>query len=101
MPWASSDEHEHLADVADYLAALRTTGLEPAEPVDHRPIMRTALERAAAAPPPVNLSHLMGPEFGEMFENLRTAVSAGLVAPTQILATKATRDRDPASHRTS
>ncbi len=45
MPWASSDDHEHLAEVGHYLSALRAAGLEPAEPVDHRPIVRTALER--------------------------------------------------------
>ena len=88
MPWASSDDHEHLAEVDDYLSALRAAGLEPAEPVDHRPIVRKALERAAAAPPPVNLSNLMGPDFAEMFSNLRTAVAAGVVAPTEIVATK-------------
>lgn len=88
LPWASSHDHQHLAEVDDYLDALRAAGLEPGEPVDQRPIVRTALERAADAPPPVNLSNLMGPDFAEMFTNLRTAVSDGLVSPTQIVAIK-------------
>lgn len=88
MPWASSADHEHLAEVDDYLSALREAGLEPGEPVDHRMTVRTALERAADAPPPVNLSDLMGPDFAEMFSNLRTAMAAGVLAPTQIVATK-------------
>jgi len=88
MPWASSDDHQHLGDVDDYLGALRAAGLEAGEPVDHRPIVSTALRRAADAPPPVNLSNLMGPDFVEMFSNLRTAVAAGLVAPMQIVGSK-------------
>ncbi len=88
MPWASSDDHQHLGDVDDYLGALRAAGLEAGEPVDHRAIVSTALRRAADAPPPVNLSNLMGPDFVEMFSNLRTAVAAGLVAPMQIVGSK-------------
>ncbi|MEZ5246093.1 MAG: methyltransferase domain-containing protein [Acidimicrobiales bacterium] len=88
MPWASSDDHQHLGEVDDYLGALRAAGLTPGEPVDHRPIVSTALQRAADAPPPVNLSNLMGPDFVEMFTNLRTAMAAGLVAPIQIVASK-------------
>ncbi len=88
MPWASSGDHQHLAEVDDYLSALRAAGLEPGEPVDHRPTVHKALQRAADAPPPVNLSNLMGPDFAEMFANLRTAVAAGVVAPMQIVASK-------------
>ncbi len=88
LPWASSNDHQQLAEVHHYLDALRGAGLEPGEPVDHRPIVGEALRRAADAPPPVNLSHLMGPDFAEMFANLRSAVGGGLVAPTQIVARK-------------
>lgn len=88
MPWASSDDHDHLANVDDYLSALDAAGLDPAEPVDHRPTVRTALEHAADAPPPVNLSNLMGPDFDEMFANLRAAMAAAVIAPTQLVATK-------------
>lgn len=86
VPWASSPDHQHLATVQDYLDALLAAGLDPGEPVDHRPTVADALQRAAAAPPPVNLSHLMGAHFAEMFANLRTAVAAGVVAPMQIVA---------------
>ncbi len=87
VPWASSDDHQHLAGVDDYLDALDAAGLEPEQPVDHRPIVRTALEHAADTPPPVTLSNLMGPGFGVMFTNLRAAMTAGIVAPIQIVAT--------------
>lgn len=92
VPWASSHEHQHLAGVDDYLGALRAAGLEPGDPVDHRPIVRAALEQAADAPPPVNLSNLMGPDFTEMFANLRTAITDGVVAPMQIVASKPGRN---------
>jgi hypothetical protein len=88
VPWASSEDHQHLAEADDYLSALRAADLEPGEPVDHRGIVRTALQRAADAPPPVTLLNLMGPDFVEMFTNLRTAVAAGVVAPMQIVASK-------------
>lgn len=88
LPWASREEHQHLAEVHEYLAAMRAASLQPSDPVDHRPIVREALQRAADSPPPVNLSHLMGPDFAEMFTNLRSALASGLVAPTQIVASK-------------
>lgn len=88
VPWASSDDHQHLSEVDDYLRALRAAGLETEEPVDHRPIVSAALQRAADSPPPVNLSNVMGPDFVEMFTNLRAAVTAGIVAPIQIVASK-------------
>lgn len=88
VPWASSDDHQHLGEVDDYLRALRAAGLEPGAPVDHRPLVSAALQRAADEPPPVNLANLMGPDFVEMFANLRSAVAAGLVAPIQIVARK-------------
>lgn len=88
LPWASSGDHQHLAEVHDYLSALRAAGLEPGEPVDRRPIVSDALQRAADVPPPVTLSHLMGPDFAEMFTNLRAAVAAGVLAPIQIVASK-------------
>ncbi len=86
LPWTSSAEHQHLAEVDEYLTALRGAGLEPDPPVDHRPLVRAAIEHSADEPPPVNLSHLMGPDFAEMFANLRTAAAAGTVAPIQIVA---------------
>lgn len=88
MPWASSADHQHLSDAADYLRSLRAADLEPGHVVDHRPIVRKALEHAADTPPPVNLSHLMGADFSEMFSNLHAAMTDGLVAPCQIVARK-------------
>ena len=51
--------------------------------------MRETLARAAAAgPPAVHLGHLMGRDWPTMFGNLRAALEAGIVAPTQITAVR-------------
>ena len=86
VPWSSAPATSHVATPEDYLAALTAAGLHPSDPVDRRPLVREALAAAAADPPPVNLSHLMGPEWPAMFSNLRAALGAGVVAPMQIVA---------------
>ncbi len=88
LPWTSSDEHQHLAGIDDYISALEAAGLEPEAPVDRRAVVAEAFAIAAETPLPVNLTNLMGPEFAEMFENLRAAMTAGLVAPIEIVAYK-------------
>ncbi|MEM9039184.1 MAG: methyltransferase domain-containing protein [Actinomycetota bacterium] len=88
LPWTSAGEHNHLATTAVYLDAMRSAGLLPGEPVDRRAIVADALRHAADAPPAVTLGHLMGPDFAEMFTNLRSAIAGGLVAPMEIVATR-------------
>ena len=84
----STAEYQHAAPIEVYVDAMRAAGLTPAEPVDHRPLVAEALRRAAEHPPAVTLAHLMGADFGVMFTNLRAAIGAGLVAPTEIVAAK-------------
>lgn len=86
VPWSSSPSTSHLATPDQYLTAMTTAGLTPTEPVDRRPLVGEALAAAAAAPPPANLSHLMGADWPAMFANLRAAIGAGVVAPMQIVA---------------
>ncbi|MEE8602650.1 class I SAM-dependent methyltransferase [Euzebya tangerina] len=88
LPWASSDSMSWLASPDVYGDVMAAAGLVPGEAVDRRPVVRQALADAAANPPPVNLSHLMGSEWPAMFANLRAALQAGILAPTQILASK-------------
>ncbi|MEM8747744.1 MAG: methyltransferase domain-containing protein [Actinomycetota bacterium] len=88
LPWTPSSEHNHLGTTAAYLDAMRSAGLLPGEPVDRRTIVADALRRAADAPPAVTLGHLMGPDFAEMFTNLRSAIAGGLVAPMEIVGTR-------------
>lgn len=86
VPWSSTPTTSHLATPEDYLAALTSAGLNPSAPVDRRSLVGEALAAAATDPPPVNLSHLMGTDWPTMFTNLRAALGAGILAPTQIVA---------------
>ena len=56
--------------------------------MNHIELVRTALTASQAHPPSVNLAHLMGPDWPTMFANLGGALAAGIVAPTEIVATK-------------
>ncbi|MEO1061022.1 MAG: methyltransferase domain-containing protein [Actinomycetota bacterium] len=87
VPWSSTPATSHLATPEEYADALRSAGFAVAEPIDRRELVAEVLARAAANPPPVNLVHLMGPEFPSMIANLVTAFRAGVVSPVQIVAT--------------
>lgn len=86
VPWSSSPSTSHVASPDDYAAAMAAAGLVGSAPVDRRPLVAEALAAAATNPPPANLSHLMGADWPTMFANLRAALAAGVVAPTQIIA---------------
>lgn len=89
VPWSSAPETSHLATPDDYIAAMASADLTATTPVDRRPLVAAALAAAAEDPPPANLSHLMGADWPTMFTNLRAALGAGIVAPTQIVARSA------------
>ncbi len=86
MPWASSASASFLASPNDYRSAMIDAGLEPHEAIDRLELVRTALATASEHPPPVDLSHLMGENWPAMFANLRAALGAGVVSPTQLIA---------------
>ncbi|MEL6892642.1 MAG: class I SAM-dependent methyltransferase [Actinomycetota bacterium] len=86
VPWASGSASSHLSTPDEYCDNMVAADLAPAAPVDRLDVVRSALERAANEPPPINLSHLMGEGWPTMFANLRTALDEGIVSPTQIIA---------------
>lgn len=88
VPWSSDASTSHLATPADYRAAMLAAGLEPGESVDRLELVRSTLRATAENPPVVNLSHLMGVDWPTMFGNLRAALDASLVAPTQIIGAR-------------
>jgi len=88
MPWAGDASSSFVATPDVYLAAMRSAGLEPGEPVDRRDLVAEATRAAAETPPPVDLHALIGPERKARFANIGAATVGGLVAPTQIIATK-------------
>lgn len=88
VPWSGDASTSFVEQPDHYVAALASAGFEVAAPVDRAGLVRDALSAAAASPPPVNLSHLMGDDWPTMFANLRSALAAGIVAPTEIVATR-------------
>lgn len=88
LPWSSDPSHSFVVRPDNYVAALESAGLQPRQPVSYIELVRTALSAAQAHPPSVNLSHLMGPGWPTMFANLSASLAAGIVAPTEIVATK-------------
>ncbi|MFT4774918.1 MAG: MPBQ/MSBQ methyltransferase [Candidatus Azotimanducaceae bacterium] len=88
LPWSSDPSHSFVVRPDEYVAALESAGLHPRQPVNYIELVRTALAASQANPPTINLSHLMGPDWPTMFANLGGALAAGIVAPTEIVATK-------------
>lgn len=92
LPWTSASATNHLATADDYQAALTAAGFDIVAVEDRTehvlPTMLAAAEaaRSATAPPPVGLHLLMGPEAGIKLGNMVAAMSAGLIAPTEIVA---------------
>ena len=84
-------QHSFLATPLEYRDAMLDAGLEPAAAVDRLDLVRRALAAAAEHPPKVNLSHLMGDGWPSMFGNLKAALDAGIVSPTELHARRPSR----------
>lgn len=83
MPWASVAENSYVETPDEYTAALEAAGF-----VVESITQRSELA-AATSDSPLTLRDLMGDEFPTMVKNLRRAIGAGMVAPTQICAVPA------------
>ncbi len=90
VPWSSHAETSFVETPDRYLETLRQAGFSPGEPSDHRDLISASVAAAQDNPPAVNLSHLMGPGWPEMFSNLRALLGAGILAPVEIVAVLAT-----------
>ncbi len=88
VPWATQEGTSFVASPDAYRSALEAAGLVVGEKVDRTELVRAAIESARSAPPSVNLSHLMGPEWPVMFGNLGACIAAGTLAPIEIIATR-------------
>jgi ubiquinone/menaquinone biosynthesis C-methylase UbiE len=94
VPWASTPENSFLADLETYTEALEAAGFEligvrerQAFALEFFAAMR---ERAAGAgaPPPLGLHILMGRNTPEKIENIVAALSAGSIAPVEMILEK-------------
>ena len=88
VPWAGEAASSFVARPEDYVAAMRSAGLEPGEPVGRGPLVAAFVQATQESPPPVNLQALVGPDFPVYFGNLVQAIQGGVVAPMQIIARK-------------
>ena len=89
MPFASRLDNSFLESPSSYVDALIGAGFHVNEPVDQTRLARdAAASTRAASPPPVSLATVMGPGFATMFAKVSAALSAGLIAPVQIVATR-------------
>ena len=86
VPWAADPSTSFVESPEAYRGALRSVGLDPGPAIDRTGLVMEVMARSAAAPPALNLGHLMGPRFPEMFGNLFAAVNDGVVAPISITA---------------
>lgn len=94
VPWAASAQTSAVADPATYRAALIAAGLEVAS---ERNRYDFALEffaelkaksAAAGGPPPLGLHLLMGETAPLKMKNMIENISAGRIAPVELIATK-------------
>ena len=86
MPWASHAANSFVERPVDYRGHLEAAGFEIESVTDRSELVLETGAAAAADPPPVNLGHLMGRDFGSMIANLLPAVKAGILAPIQMVA---------------
>lgn len=87
QPFATDRDAAWLAGPDDYGTALRAAGFTSGDPIDRSELALAAL--AAAPTGPLSLATAMGPEFPSMARNAVAAVRAGILAPVQIIATRA------------
>jgi SAM-dependent methyltransferase len=94
VPWAETGETSFVASPEDYRAALESASLDLQEEQNRRDwaleFFRTLRAKAAGAdgPPPLGIHILMGERAGKKVANMLRCVTAGIIAPVQIIARK-------------
>lgn len=89
MPFASTADESFVASPDAYTDALTAAGFTIGAVTDHTQLALDAAATArAGGPPPVSLATLMGPDFATMFANLGATLRDGIIAPTQVVASR-------------
>ena len=86
VPWAETPETSFVRTPDDYAAVLDAAGFTVERTTNRRDLALDVLARARAAPAPVNITHVVGPERAPAFANVTSVVQSGLLAPVEILA---------------
>jgi hypothetical protein len=90
VPWASGPESSFVADVASYRRLLEAEGFEVLKERDRRDFAldifaQMRAKGAAAGPGPLGLHIVMGANAGQKVKNMIGDISAGLIAPTELI----------------
>ena len=95
VPWASGPEFSFVADAATYRRLLVAEGFEVLKERNRRDFALEVFQQmrtraAAAGPGPLGLHIVMGATAGQKVKNMVGDISAGLIAPTEMICTVAT-----------
>lgn len=93
VPWAEREELSALEPPETYRRCAADAGFEIRSEEDRRAIAldffaRIRAQASATAPAPLGLHLLMGPTVGQKTANMVTAISAGKIAPVQMIFRK-------------
>lgn len=90
VPWASGPESSFVADAASYRRWLEAAGFEVLRERNRRDFALEVFAQmrargAAAGPGPLGLHIVMGASAGQKVKNMIGDISAGLIAPTELI----------------
>ena len=90
VPWASGPESSFVADAASYRRWLEAAGFEVLKERNRRDFALEVFAQmrargAAAGPAPLGLHIVMGASAGQKVKNMIGDISAGLIAPTELI----------------
>jgi len=90
VPWASGPESSFVADAASYRQLLEAAGFELLKERNRREFALEIFAQmrargAAAGPAPLGLHIVMGANAGQKVRNMIADISAGLIAPTEMI----------------
>jgi ubiquinone/menaquinone biosynthesis C-methylase UbiE len=94
LPWASTAATNAIAYPAQYRAALAAAGFEIVSERERRDVAVAYFARqrdqmtAAGSPPPLGVHTLMGERRPELVRNMTESITAGRIAPVEIVARK-------------
>lgn len=90
VPWAGGEDCSFVADAAGYRRALEAQGFEVLKERSRRDFALEVFAQmrargAAAGPAPLGLHLVMGANAGQKVKNMMADISAGLIAPTELV----------------
>jgi ubiquinone/menaquinone biosynthesis C-methylase UbiE len=99
LPWATSIESNAIAEPEQYRSALRAAGFEIVSERNRRDFALAYFHQlqskmsGAEAPPPLGLHTLMGDRRRDQVRNMIENISAGRIAPFELIARKGSSER--------